>query len=695
MAPSSERSVFDNADHDVKLLMMYTRACFYAKEPGNAAAYSPVEACGAHEWSCIAHGWRVWPEYAMLSSPLSATPTVTVADTHLRESSSLHARNSLGTTDAKQCEPRLPLGMRLRGGAAECESAYASSEKSGDESGEQESMADSEAGEAEGGGGEGSDLKSMAVSEAGEDGDARKDTACITSPPSPPVIGRRDVLKALGTAMKQLQKCAETDEDGVLVAEQAALVTVVPLLQARLLHVLNVRLLSSIADGKLPATIWYDAPGKSVRQAYQKLAWSRQPPDDAIILATTPKTMNAWGVHDSMREQAASILGALIDCIPEGEKHVFLNMRAPEGRDDTKFSWFVLSAAGKAALCDAARARLAVMAAAQESCRDASAADKGTAMEAAMEVESSGPDVEGEGEDEGAATDDMMDAEPNGLSGEAQVEGEGVAEGAPTEDEESGGGGEEDAEAATPIVCAEDQAHVRAAPVEEEVEPAASVPLPSSLDELLAALADTDSVFGCVNDPERALRTPAIKAYMKAGGTHPLNKKEAMPKGFHVLKVRASSLVPCCCTLVTHVVCVHRVHLVSRELNSARTCSPSTPSSLSGCGWLDAVPNSCSSRIATQSTPSPRTMVFLSSPMSRARSLPPDSVSCDDLPHALPIGPRCSCSLILASSPVPALICPSSIHPTRLLDSGASSRTSQVRSTRRPKLQPRQLQKRR
>ena len=115
MAPASERSVFDNADHDVKLLMMYTRACFYAKEPGNAAAYSPVEACGAHEWSCIAHGWRVWPEYAMLSSPLSATPTVTVADTPLRESSSLHARNSLGTTDAKQCEPRLPLGMRLRG----------------------------------------------------------------------------------------------------------------------------------------------------------------------------------------------------------------------------------------------------------------------------------------------------------------------------------------------------------------------------------------------------------------------------------------------------------------------------------------------------------------------------------------------------------------------------------------------------
>ena len=40
------------------MLMMYTRAAFYATEPSNAAAYAPVEACGAHEWSCIAHGWR-------------------------------------------------------------------------------------------------------------------------------------------------------------------------------------------------------------------------------------------------------------------------------------------------------------------------------------------------------------------------------------------------------------------------------------------------------------------------------------------------------------------------------------------------------------------------------------------------------------------------------------------------------------
>ena len=36
--------MFDNAGHDMQLLMMYTRAAFYATEPSNAAAYAPVEA---------------------------------------------------------------------------------------------------------------------------------------------------------------------------------------------------------------------------------------------------------------------------------------------------------------------------------------------------------------------------------------------------------------------------------------------------------------------------------------------------------------------------------------------------------------------------------------------------------------------------------------------------------------------------
>ena len=44
----------------MQLLMMYTRAAFYATEPSNAAVYAPVEACGAHEWSCIVHGWRAF-----------------------------------------------------------------------------------------------------------------------------------------------------------------------------------------------------------------------------------------------------------------------------------------------------------------------------------------------------------------------------------------------------------------------------------------------------------------------------------------------------------------------------------------------------------------------------------------------------------------------------------------------------------
>ena len=65
------------------------------------------------------------------------------------------------------------------------------------------------------------------------------------------------------------------------------------------------------------------------------------------------------------------------------------------------------------------------------------------------------------------------------------------------------------------------------------------MPLPASLEELLSTLGDEDN-FGRVDNPERALRTPAIKAYTKAGGTHQLNKKEPLPEGFHVIKVRAS-----------------------------------------------------------------------------------------------------------------------------------------------------------
>jgi hypothetical protein len=45
--------MFDATAHEVKMLMMHTRATFYATQPINAAAYVPVEACGAHEWSYI------------------------------------------------------------------------------------------------------------------------------------------------------------------------------------------------------------------------------------------------------------------------------------------------------------------------------------------------------------------------------------------------------------------------------------------------------------------------------------------------------------------------------------------------------------------------------------------------------------------------------------------------------------------
>ena len=80
----SERSVFDSAGHDMKLLMMYTRASFYAMEPSNAAAYAPVEACGAHEWSCIAHHWRVSAATHAADKPAAAEPTAWPLSMRLR-----------------------------------------------------------------------------------------------------------------------------------------------------------------------------------------------------------------------------------------------------------------------------------------------------------------------------------------------------------------------------------------------------------------------------------------------------------------------------------------------------------------------------------------------------------------------------------------------------------------------------------
>ena len=66
----------------------------------------------------------------------------------------------------------------------------------------------------------------------------------------------------------------------------------------------------------------------------------------------------------------------------------------------------------------------------------------------------------------------------------------------------------------------------------------------ASLAELLSAVADPDSTFGRVADPERAVRAPAIKAYKNAGGSELLSRKEPLPEGFHVLQARKPSFTP-------------------------------------------------------------------------------------------------------------------------------------------------------
>ena len=104
--------------------MMYTRAAFYATEPSNAAAYAPVEACGAHEWSYIAHGWRAGSAACSPESDASAhgqeggaggIPT----EGGLPRHASAHTENTV--QDASECVPPAPAALMR-------ESALASSE---------------------------------------------------------------------------------------------------------------------------------------------------------------------------------------------------------------------------------------------------------------------------------------------------------------------------------------------------------------------------------------------------------------------------------------------------------------------------------------------------------------------------------------------------------------------------------------
>ena len=77
-AQSSERSIFDAAAHEVKMLMMYTRASFYATEPSNAAAYVPVEA------SYLVRAWPGVPGAADLATADLTTARTAAAATHTR-----------------------------------------------------------------------------------------------------------------------------------------------------------------------------------------------------------------------------------------------------------------------------------------------------------------------------------------------------------------------------------------------------------------------------------------------------------------------------------------------------------------------------------------------------------------------------------------------------------------------------------
>ena len=88
-------------------------------------------------------------------------------------------------------------------------------------------------------------------------------------------------------------------------------------------------------------------PRNSVRKHYCEQAVG------VIVLSTAPKSMARLGVPRRMRKHAARMLRLLVDRVPENQRRVFDNLAAPGG--GTKYSWFVITAAGKSALQDAAR----------------------------------------------------------------------------------------------------------------------------------------------------------------------------------------------------------------------------------------------------------------------------------------------------------------------------------------------------
>ena len=81
------------------MLMMYTRATFYATYPINAAAYLPVEACGAHEWSYIRrHGC------AALAADVAAKPAAAL--TTAGSAATMLVTNSLSGHDHPLCRSK-------------------------------------------------------------------------------------------------------------------------------------------------------------------------------------------------------------------------------------------------------------------------------------------------------------------------------------------------------------------------------------------------------------------------------------------------------------------------------------------------------------------------------------------------------------------------------------------------------------
>ena len=216
----------------------------------------------------------------------------------------------------------------------------------------------------------------------------------------------------------------------------------------------------------------------------------------------------------SAEEKAARAVAAVADAVSSKLESVFelaCHAVRERGLDAHDAFLFVARRMKKAARREeAAAAELA----ADDAAAEEAAAEEAAAEEAAGEEAAGEEAAEEEAAGEEAALEEAATEDEAGANDDAAME-------ADDENERE---------------CVEGAIQAEQTEAEALIEAA---PLPSTLADLIPAVAGSDAVFGLIEQPERALITPAMKAFKKAGGTdRRLSKKKPLPEGYYLLQAR-------------------------------------------------------------------------------------------------------------------------------------------------------------